>query len=52
MARVLRKSYENHKLNFQTLSFSLAKNQYYIISAFKLLKIEIKFDSTIATMKR
>ena len=47
----LSKSWENRKkitrLNFQNLVFLLAKNRYFIIIAFKMLKMDFKFMYTI-----
>ena len=47
MAKILRKSYENHKAQFPKLSLLLAKNQYFVILAFKMLKLEFKFKYPI-----
>ena len=45
------KSKENLKkttrLNFQNLVFLLAKNRYFVVIAFKVLKMELKFKYTI-----
>ena len=35
------------RLNLQTLVFLLAKNRYFVVTAFKLLKMELKFKYTI-----
>ena len=40
MAKILRISYENDKAQFPELSVLLAKNRYYIIITFKMLKME------------
>ena len=34
------------RLNFQNCVFSLAQNQYFVVIAFKMLKIEFKFEYT------
>ena len=39
------------RLNFQNLMFLLAKNRYSIIIAFKILKMEFKFNYTILITK-
>ena len=49
------KSQENLKkitsLNFENEEFLLAKNQYFVISAFKILKMEFKFEYAILITK-
>ena len=46
------KSLENHKAQFRKLSvFLLAKNRYYVIIAFKIMKMEFKFEHTRLTKK-
>ena len=44
------KSYENLKTikrhNFQNLVFLLAKNRYFVVIVFKILKMEFKFKYT------
>ena len=44
MAKILRKSIT--RLNFQNEVFLLAEHRYYIIIAFKMLKMEFKFEYT------
>ena len=38
---------KNTRLNFQNLVFLLAKNRYFVVIAFKMLKMEFKFKYTI-----
>ena len=49
------KSYENLKkitgLNFQKLVLLLAKNRYFVVIAFKMLKMEFKFKYTVLITK-
>ena len=35
------------RLSFQNLVFSLAKNRYFVVVAFKMLKMEFKFKYTM-----
>ena len=55
MVKILRKSYENFKkitrLNFQNLMFLMVKNRYFVVVAFKMLKMEFKFKHTILITK-
>ena len=44
MAKILRRPYESDKAQIPKQSVLLAKNRYYVIITFKLLKIEFKFD--------
>ena len=46
MAKILRKSEENHKAEFPKLSVFVAKNRYYVIFTFKMLNMELKFEHT------
>ena len=39
MFKILRKSLENHKAQFPKLSVLLARNQFYVIVTFKVLKM-------------
>ena len=47
MVKILRKSLENHEAQFPKLSIFLAKYRYFIIIAFKKLKMQFKFKYTI-----
>jgi len=52
MINILRKSYEHHKAQFPKYSvFLLAKNRYFVVIAFKMLKVEFKFKYTILLTK-
>ena len=42
MAKILRKSQENHKAQFPELNVLLAKNRHYVIITFKMLKTDFK----------
>ena len=48
MVKILRKI---TRLNFQTLVLLLAINQYFIVIAFKMLKLEFKFKYMILIKK-
>ena len=51
MVKILRKSSEITRLNFQNLVFLLVKNQYFVVVAFKMLKVEFNFRYTILITK-
>ena len=41
MVKILRNLKKITKLNFQNLLFSLAKNRYFVVIAFKMLKMDL-----------
>ena len=46
MAKILRKSEEIHEALLPEFSFLLAKNRNFVIIAFNMLKMELKFEYT------
>ena len=42
---------EMTRFNFQNLMFLLAKKRYFVVTAFKMLKMEFKFQYTILLTK-
>ena len=51
MIKVLRESLENQEAQFPKFSVLLAKNRYFVVIAFKMLKMEFKFMYTILITK-
>ena len=47
MIKILKNIKKITMLNFQNLVFLLAKNRYFVVIAFKNLKMEFKFKYTI-----
>ena len=46
MAKIKKNVKKIKRLNFQNQVFLLAKSRYYIISTFKMIKVEFKFEYT------
>ena len=46
MAKILRQYEKIRRLNFQNQVFLLAENRYFVITAFKVLKMDFKFEYT------
>ena len=51
MVKILRNLEKITRLNFQNLVFLLAKNQYFVVIALKMLKMEFKFKHAILLTK-
>ena len=47
MAKILTKSYENQEAEFPKFSVILVTNRYFVVIAFKMLKMEFNFKYTI-----
>ena len=48
MVKILRNRKKNTRLNFHNLMFLLAKNRYFVVIAFKILKMEFTFTYTLS----
>ena len=51
MIKILENFQKTTRLNFQKLVFLMPKNRYFVIIAFKMLMMELKFRHTILIMK-
>ena len=51
MVKILRTSYESHEAQFLKFSVFIGQNRYFVVIAFKMLKMECKFKYTILLTK-
>ena len=51
MVKISRKSQENHEAQFPKFSAFIGQNLYFVVIAFKMVKMEFKFNYTKVIMK-